>query len=72
MKRILMPVDGSVSGDIALEYCIYIANKINATIAGLHVLDINLLQGPMLTDISGAVGMSPYDGFFDAIETSLA
>lgn len=72
MKRILMPVDGSVSGDIALEYCIYIAQKLNTAIAGLHVLDINLLQGPMLTDISGAVGMSPYDGFFDAIETSLS
>jgi nucleotide-binding universal stress UspA family protein len=25
----------------------------------------------MLTDISGSVGMPPYDGFFDAIETSL-
>jgi nucleotide-binding universal stress UspA family protein len=72
MKRILMPIDGSVSSDIALEYCIYIAQKLNTAIAGLHVLDINLLQGPMLTDISGAVGMSPYDGFFDAIETSLA
>ena len=25
----------------------------------------------MLTDISGSVGMPPYEGFFDAIETSL-
>jgi len=30
-----------------------------------------LIQGPIITDISGAVGMPPYDGFFEAIETSL-
>jgi nucleotide-binding universal stress UspA family protein len=72
MKRILMPVDGSDNGEIALAYCIYIAKKLNTAIAGLHILDINLLAGPMLTDISGAVGLSPYDGFFDAIETSLS
>jgi nucleotide-binding universal stress UspA family protein len=54
-----------------LEYGIYIALKLNAIISGLHVLDVHLLQGPMLTDISGAVGMPPYDGFFSAIETSL-
>ena len=59
------------SSDTALEYGIYIALKLNAAISGLHVLDVNLLQGPMLTDISGAVGMPPYDGFFDAVETSL-
>jgi nucleotide-binding universal stress UspA family protein len=71
IKNILIPVDGSANSDIALEYGIYIAARINAAISGLHVLDVNLLQGPMLTDISGAVGMSPYDGFFEAVETSL-
>jgi nucleotide-binding universal stress UspA family protein len=70
-KKILIPADGSANSDTALEYGIYIALKLNAVISGLHVLDVNLLQGPMLTDISGAVGMTPYDGFFDAVETSL-
>ena len=71
VKKVLLPTDGSANGDIALEYGIYIALKLNATISGLHVLDVHLLQGPMLTDISGAVGLPPYNGFFDAIETSL-
>jgi nucleotide-binding universal stress UspA family protein len=71
IKTILIPTDGSQSSDIALEYGIYIALKINAIISGLHVLDVNLLQGPMLTDISGAVGMPTYDGFFDAIQKTL-
>ena len=71
IEKVLIPTDGSANGDIALEYGIYIALKLNAIINGLHVLDVHLLQGPMLTDISGAVGMPPYNGFFAAVETSL-
>ncbi len=70
-RKILIPTDGSANSLTALEYGIYIARKLNASLIGLYVLDVNLIQGPMLTDISGSVGMPPYDGFFDAVETSL-
>ncbi len=71
IKKILIPVDGSTNSAIALKFGIYTARKLGAAISGLHVLDVNLLQGPMLTDISGAVGMPPYDGFLDIVEKSL-
>jgi len=71
IKRIIIPTDGSANSLTALEYGIYTAHKLGADLIGLYVLDVNLIQGPMLTDISGSVGMPPYDGFFDAIETSL-
>ncbi|MGB5219257.1 MAG: universal stress protein [Smithella sp.] len=71
IKNILIPTDGSTNSNTALEYGIYIARKMEASLTGLHVIDVNLIQGPMLTDISGAVGMPPYEGFFDAIEKSL-
>lgn len=71
IKTILIPVDGSANGDTALDYGIYIAPKLEATLTGLHVIDVYLIQGPMMSDVSGAVTMPPYDGFFDAIETSL-
>jgi nucleotide-binding universal stress UspA family protein len=69
--KMLIPTGGSDNGNIALEYGIYIASKFDATITGLHVIDAYMIQGPIITDISGAVGMPPYDGFFEAIETSL-
>ena len=69
--KMLIPTDGSDNSNIALEYGIYIAPKFDATITGLHVIDVYMIQGPIITDISGAVGMPPYDGFFEAIETSL-
>jgi nucleotide-binding universal stress UspA family protein len=71
IKKILIPTDGSANSLTALQYGIYIARKLDATVTGLYVLDVNLIQGPMLTDVSGSVGMPPYDGFFEAVETSL-
>ena len=71
INKILIPTDGSTNSHTALEYGIYIARKLEASLTGLHVIDVNLIQGPLLTDISGSVGMPPYEGFFDAIEKSL-
>jgi nucleotide-binding universal stress UspA family protein len=71
IKKILIPTDGSANSLTALEYGIYIAKKLSAALTGLHVIDVNLIQGPLLTEISGSAGMPPYEGFFDAIEKSL-
>ena len=71
IKTILIPVDGSANSATAVDYGIYIAPKLDASLSGLHVIDIYLIQGPMMTDISATVGMPPYDGFFEAVETSL-
>ena len=71
IKTILIPVDGSANSATAVDYGIYIAPKLEASLSGLHVIDIYLIQGPMMTDVSATVGMPPYDGFFEAVETSL-
>jgi nucleotide-binding universal stress UspA family protein len=71
IKTILMPVDGSANSATAVNYGVYIAPKLEASLTGLHVIDIFLIQGPMMTDISTTVGMPPCDGFFEVIETSL-
>ena len=71
INTILIPVDGSANSSTALDYGIYIAPRLEATLTGLHVIDVFLIQGPMMTDISASVGMPPYDGYFDAVESSL-
>lgn len=71
IKTILIPVDGSANSATAVDYGIYIAPKLDASLSGLHVIDIYLIQGSMMTDVSATVGMPPYDGFFEAVETSL-
>lgn len=69
IDKILIPTDGSANSLTALDYGIYIARKLAASLTGLYVIDINLIQGPLLTDISGSVGMP--EGFFDTMEKSL-
>jgi nucleotide-binding universal stress UspA family protein len=71
VKNILIPIDGSDYGKTAVAYGIYIASKLDARLTGLHVVDIRLMQGPVFTDISGSIGLPPYQEFLPAIESSL-
>lgn len=71
IRTILIPLDGSSNSTTAVDYGIYIAPKLEATLAGLHVIDLYLIQGPMMTDISVTADVPPYDGYLGAVETSL-
>lgn len=71
VKNILIPIDGSDYGKTAVAYGITIARKLDAQLTGLHVVDIRLMQGPVFTDISGSIGLPPYQEFLPAIESSL-
>lgn len=71
VKNILIPIDGSDYGKTAIAYGIYIAPKLGAQLTGLHVVDVRLMQGPVFTDISGSIGLPPYQEFLPAIESSL-
>ena len=71
IQNILIPTDGSDYGKTAIAYGIYIARKLDAQLTGLHVVDIRLIRGPVFTDISGSIGLPPYQEFLPAIESSL-
>jgi len=71
IKRILIPTDGSDYGKTAIEYGIYITKRLDAQLIGLHVMDIRLMQGPVFTDISGSVGLPPYQEFIPMLQDSL-
>jgi len=71
VKNILIPTDGSEYGKTAIAYGISIAKRLEAGLTGLHVVDVRLLQGPLFTDISGSVGLPPYQEFLPAIESTL-
>ncbi len=60
IKRILVCTDGSLSGDVASEFGVGLAHRLEARLTGLHVLDSRMLEGPLMADISGWVGAQPY------------
>lgn len=62
-QNILLPTDGSDYSKTALEYGIYIAKQFDARLTGLHVIDIKVLQGPVLNDICSSASLSPLRNF---------
>jgi nucleotide-binding universal stress UspA family protein len=60
IKSILVCTDGSEYGNVACDYGLFLAKQCQAELAGLHVLDSRMLEGPLMADISGWVGAQPY------------
>lgn len=60
IKHILVPTDGSDYAMLAVRYAAAFARQYGATLHGLHVVDVRLLEGPFLRDISASLGTAPY------------
>ena len=59
IKSILVCNDGSPHGECSVRYGIYLAHRLRARLAALHVLDSRMLSGPMMASISGWIGAQP-------------
>ena len=67
-KSILLCTDGSPSADVATDYAVGLAKKLGARVLALSVTDIRVLEGPLLADISGALGAQPYSALLPQLE----
>ncbi|MBI2422049.1 MAG: universal stress protein [Candidatus Hydrogenedentes bacterium] len=59
-KRILVTTDGSDAASIGVNYAVALAAHTGARVVGLHVVDVKLLEGPFLQDVSAALGTAPF------------
>lgn len=60
IKSILVCTDGSPHSEVACEYAIHLTQRIQGHLTALHVLDSRMLEGPLMSDISGWVGAQPF------------
>ncbi len=67
IKRILVPTDGSESANLGVEYAIALAKRFDASVVGVHVVDVKLLEGPFLRDLSASLGTAPYVNYQGSI-----
>jgi nucleotide-binding universal stress UspA family protein len=67
-KDILFCTDGSPAADVAGDYAIWFAKKLGARLHALHVIDIRMLEGPWIADLSGAVGAQPYSALLPQLQ----
>jgi nucleotide-binding universal stress UspA family protein len=68
IKSILYCTDGSEYAGVAGDYALWLAQKLSARIAALHVTDVRLLEGPLLADLSGAIGAQPYQALVPQLQ----
>jgi nucleotide-binding universal stress UspA family protein len=61
-KEILLCTDGSPAARSVAESAVWFAKKLAARLRALYVTDIRMLEGPLLADLSGALGAAPYPG----------
>lgn len=60
IKQILVPTDGSARAMAGVRYAVSVAKQFGAKLHGLHVIDVKLLEGPFLRDVSASLGTAPY------------
>jgi nucleotide-binding universal stress UspA family protein len=63
IKNILVAIDGSEHARSATEHALGIAERLNASVTALHVIDIVSIEGSFLHDVSGSLGFEPYLDF---------
>lgn len=71
IKSIMICTDGSNFSEAAADYALYLAEALDASLKGLHVLDARLMEGPLLADIAGWIGAQPYGGQMNQFKNML-
>jgi nucleotide-binding universal stress UspA family protein len=73
IKSILVALDGSEHAQAAARYAIWLAERLQATAVGLHVVDIVSIEGSgsFLHDVSGSLGFEPYLDFSSRMREAL-
>ncbi|TMA63469.1 MAG: universal stress protein [Deltaproteobacteria bacterium] len=71
IKNILVALDGSEHANAALQYALWLAERLRATVTGLHVIDIVSIEGSFFHDVSGSLGFEPYLDFSSKMREAL-
>jgi nucleotide-binding universal stress UspA family protein len=67
-QNILLCTDGSPAAEAAADYAIWFGKKLKAGLRALYVTDIRLLEGPWISDFSGAIGAQPYSALLPQLQ----
>lgn len=71
IKSILVPVDGSTSSRVAVDYAVDFGLLYGAEVCGLNIVDIRSLEGPFLSDISASLGFAPFQNYLPKFQQVL-
>jgi nucleotide-binding universal stress UspA family protein len=68
MNKILVCTDGSAYSFVCYDYAAWVAQRTGAALDVLYVSDLRLFEVPMVADLSGSLGVQPYQAVLGQLQ----
>ncbi len=68
MKRLLVCVDGSAYSQVCSRYAAWFAQRAGYAVEGVYVSDVWQYETSFLSDLSGSMGIQPYEAMLSQLE----
>lgn len=68
MNKILVCTDGSQYSHVACQYAAWLAKMEDASVVALYVTDLRLFEVPAVADLSGSLGIQPFEGMIAQLQ----
>lgn len=68
MKKILLCTDGSAYSFVCYDYAAWLAERTGAALEILYVSDLRQFEVPMVADLSGSLGVQPYQAVLSRLQ----
>ncbi len=68
MKKILVCTDGSAYSFVCYDYAAWMAQRTGAALDVLYVSDLRQFEVPMVADLSGSLGVQPYQAVLGKLQ----
>jgi len=68
MKRVLLCTDGSAYSQVCCQYAAWLAGRTSCEFEVLYVTDLRQFEVPMVADLSGSLGVQPYQAVLSKLQ----
>jgi nucleotide-binding universal stress UspA family protein len=68
MKRVLLCTDGSAYSQVCCQYAAWLAGRAACEFEVLYVTDLRQFEVPMVADLSGSLGVQPYQAVLSKLQ----
>ncbi|HQU09752.1 MAG TPA: universal stress protein [Opitutales bacterium] len=68
MKKILLCTDGSPYAEVCCRYAAWLAKRTHANIEAIYASDLRQFELSVVADLSGCMGIQPYQGMISQIQ----
>ena len=72
MTRVLLCTDGSAYSQVCCQYAAWLAGRVPCEFEVLYVTDLRQFEVPMVADLSGSLGVQPYQAVLSKLQELVA